>query len=70
VEDARSLGLIDARHPRTEASHQEANTLIAAGLGIGAFGAASLALLGATCPLCVIAAPALVSLGVFKRLRR
>jgi len=47
----------------------EANQMIGAGLGIGAFGAASAVLLGATCPICVVAAPALIGVGVLKRLR-
>ena len=47
----------------------EANTLITGGLGIGAFGAASAALLGAVCPVCVVAAPALVGVGLYKRYR-
>ncbi len=37
------------------------------GVGVGAFGAGSLALLGATCPLCFFVAPAMVGIGVLKR---
>lgn len=39
------------------------------GLGIGAFGIVSTALIGATCPLCVVAAPTLVGAGLYKRWR-
>lgn len=37
------------------------------GLGVGAFGAGSLALIGATCPLCFFVAPAMVGVGLWKR---
>lgn len=37
------------------------------GLGVGAFGAGSLALIGATCPLCFVVAPAMVGVGLWKR---
>ncbi len=45
----------------------EANSLITGGLGVGAFGVASATLLGAVCPVCVVAAPAMVGLGLYKR---
>lgn len=45
----------------------EANSLITGGLGIGAFGVASATLLGAVCPVCVVAAPAMVGVGLYKR---
>jgi hypothetical protein len=48
---------------------REANHYLAAGLGIGAFGAASALLVGAVCPVCVVAAPALVAAGAYKRIR-
>ena len=44
----------------------EANTLLGAGLGIGAFGAASGLLLGAVCPMCIVATPALIGMGLYK----
>jgi len=52
--------------PREERS--QGNKLLGAGLGIGAFGMGSGALLGAVCPLCVVAAPALVGAGIYKHL--
>ena len=39
------------------------------GVGVGLAGAASLALIGTTCPLCFVVAPAMVGLGVWKRHR-
>ena len=36
------------------------------GLGVGAFGAGSLALIGTTCPLCFFVAPAMVGVGLWK----
>jgi hypothetical protein len=45
----------------------EANTYLVAGAGIGAWGAISVAALGAVCPLCFVAAPALVGYGAYQR---
>lgn len=49
--------------------HDEGTGHIKFGVGIGVAGAASLALIGATCPLCFFVAPAMVGLGVWKRHR-
>lgn len=46
----------------------EANRLMGAGLGLGAWATLSTLVLGSTCPLCVVAAPAMLGLGVYKRL--
>ena len=69
MQDARPLELVRDPDPIADERRKDANTMIAAGLGVGAFGAASLALVGAACPLCVVAAPALVGLGVIQRIR-
>lgn len=50
-----------------EAQAKEGTRLIVSGLGLGAIGAASAVLLGATCPLCVVGAPALVGWGAYQR---
>jgi hypothetical protein len=39
------------------------------GLGIGAVGALSAAAFGAVCPVCVVAAPALLAMGVAKHVK-
>lgn len=44
------------------------NSLLAYGLTVGAVGLAGAAV-GAVCPLCVVAAPALLGLGVAQKLR-
>lgn len=46
---------------------REANSCIALGAGVGAMGAGAAMLVGVTCPLCVVIAPALVGYGVWKR---
>ena len=46
----------------------ESNLYFGAGVGMGAIGVAGL-LLGATCPACFVATPALVGAGVYKRIR-
>jgi hypothetical protein len=59
----------DEREGRQDSVAKDANTLIAGGLGIGAFGLISAAIGGAVCPVCVVAAPALVGVGAYKRWR-
>lgn len=46
---------------------RDANSFIAMGAGVGAMGTGAALLAGATCPLCVVIAPALVGFGVWKR---
>lgn len=48
---------------------KEGNHYLVSGVAIGAAGVASAALLGATCPLCVVAAPGFVGYGLYKRWR-
>jgi len=43
--------------------------MMATGLGIGVFGAAAALIGGAVCPVCVVATPALLGLGAFRRWR-
>lgn len=49
--------------------HEEGTGHIKFGVGVGVAGAASMAIIGATCPLCFFVAPAMVGLGVWKRRR-
>jgi len=60
-EDERAL-----KQDRAE-RRARANEMIGMGAGIGAFGLASLATLGAVCPVCVVAAPALLGVGLYRR---
>ncbi len=48
---------------------QEANGMLSMGAGIGAIGALSALAFGAVCPICVVATPALVGVGLYKRMR-
>ncbi len=48
----------------------EGNTCMALGAGVGALGAASAALTGALCPLCIFIAPGLIGYGAFRRWRK
>ncbi len=45
---------------------KDARTAIAMGAGVGTIGTASAILLGATCPICVVMAPALIGIGLIK----
>lgn len=46
---------------------KEGTRNIKMGVGVGAFGAGSLALIGVSCPLCFVVAPAFVGVGMWKR---
>ena len=48
---------------------EESNSLFAAALSVGVIGAVSAVVGGALCPVCVVAAPALVGAGAYKRWR-
>ena len=54
---------------RDEDTRKEANTLMLGGLGIGAVGMIAAAVGGAVCPVCVVAAPALLCVGAYRRWR-
>jgi hypothetical protein len=47
---------------------REANSCMALGAGLGVAGTGTALLAGATCPLCVVIAPALFGFGVWKRI--
>ena len=47
---------------------RDANSIIALGTGLGALGVSTALLAGATCPLCVLVAPALIGVGAWKRI--
>ena len=54
---------------RDEDDRKQANTLMLGGLGIGAVGMIAAAVGGAVCPVCVVAAPALLCVGAYRRWR-
>jgi len=43
--------------------------LIVTGVSVGAIGVVGAVLLGATCPVCVVATPALIGAGLYKKWR-
>ena len=45
----------------------EGTRLMLSGAGLGAVGIASAVVLGASCPLCAVGAPALIGWGAYKR---
>ncbi len=53
-----------------EKRNKEANTCLGLGVGVGALGAAGAAISGAVCPICFIAVPGLIGVGVAKKLRK
>ena len=54
---------------KDEDDRKHANTLMLGGLGIGTVGMIAAAVGGAVCPVCVVAAPALLCAGAFRRWR-
>jgi len=52
-----------------EQDKRDANAMMVGGVGIGVFGAVAAAIGGAVCPACVVAAPALLGIGAFRRWR-
>ena len=66
-EEAR---VADASKPdRDDQEKRDANALMMSGVGIGVFGVVAAAIGGAVCPVCVVAAPALLGVGAFRRWR-
>lgn len=61
----------DKNDPAREkrALQDDAKHLLLGGASLGAFGIATTALLGATCPICVVAAPLMLGLGAYKQWR-
>jgi hypothetical protein len=51
----------------TKPKRRESTELLVAGLGIGTLGAVSAIVGAAVCPICVVATPALLGVGLYKR---
>ena len=51
---------------QTQQQLTDAGSCIAMGAGVGTVGTASALLLGATCPICIVMAPALIGVGLVK----
>ena len=60
--------MTNSTQPDRHAELREANSCMALGAGLGAVGTGTALLAGATCPLCVVIAPALFGYGVWKRI--
>ncbi|MFU8806253.1 MAG: hypothetical protein ACNA8W_20750 [Bradymonadaceae bacterium] len=50
-----------------DALEKQGNEHLGAGLGLGALTTGSILVLGVTCPLCYVAAPALIASGLWKK---
>ena len=57
---------IPNREQQVQQELQDAGSCLAMGAGVGTVGTASALLLGATCPICVVMAPALIGMGLVK----
>ena len=55
--------------PKSKVDHRESNQTLATSAGIGAFGAITALVGAAACPVCVVAAPALLGVGIYQRWR-
>lgn len=54
---------------RAEELREDSNKLLAGGAALGTFAAVSSALLGATCPMCIVVAPLMLGAGAVQRWR-
>lgn len=52
-----------------KSQNKDANLLIGAGLGLGAYVATTALTLSFVCPVCSIAAPILIGTGVYKKIK-
>lgn len=52
-----------------QAELRDANSCLTLGAGLGVVGTTAAFLAGATCPICVVLAPALIGVGAWKRYR-
>lgn len=59
----------DGRATDSQAERREATELIVSGVGVGVLGTVAAAISGAVCPVCVVAAPALIGVGAYRRWR-
>jgi hypothetical protein len=50
-----------------EKQNSEANTCIGIGAAVGVIGATAAVVTGAVCPICIVATPGLIGLGVYRR---
>ncbi len=67
---AREEPLVNpARSDALSTDHEDANAMMATGAGIAAVGLASALIGGAACPVCIVAAPALLGIGAFRKWR-
>ncbi len=57
---------IGNREQQIQQELRDAGSCLAMGAGVGTVGTASALLLGATCPICVVMAPALIGMGLVK----
>ena len=55
------------KHDQKDITADRGESLITMGAALGAAGIGAAALVGATCPLCIIGAPALIGAGLWKR---
>lgn len=53
-------------HQDAQQELRDAGSCLAMGAGIGAVGTISAVLIGATCPICIVMAPALIGMGLVK----
>lgn len=55
---------------KESAKKDDSNKYLVCGLGLGGFATASVLLTGAACPLCIIATPALLAAGIYKKITK
>jgi len=59
---------MDKKEKQIDEDCANANNLLAAGASAGAIGTVGMLMTGAVCPLCIIATPLLLGVGLLKRM--
>jgi hypothetical protein len=60
---------VSSDYPEKEKQNSDANACIGIGAAVGVIGATAAAITGAVCPICIVATPGLIGIGVYRRWR-
>ena len=67
--DARAVRALRLDDDEPNFAPNDSKLMIAGGLGLGALAAVEIGILGVACPVCVVAAPILLTTGIAQRLK-
>lgn len=61
---------IERPQPAPDGKSDDSTLYLGAGLGLGAYATATTIFLGAACPVCVVAAPSLIGVGLYQKWKK